>query len=115
MRLELQSIVDYTRAPDASIPDNIRPAIDPVLNITTAEFYFWSSTTHLDGPDASWAVYFSFGKAMGWMEQPPGSGNYDLLNVHGAGAFVHRCTYQCLFHKGVGMILKPQFIPNIIE
>ena len=47
--------------------------------------YFWSSTTHLDGPH-NWGVYVAFGKAWGHMEQPPGSGNYNLLNVHGAGA-----------------------------
>jgi hypothetical protein len=32
------------------------------------------------------AVYVAFGEALGYMEMPPGSGNYQLLDVHGAGA-----------------------------
>ena len=85
---ELQSIVDYTRAPDATDPANVGPAIDPIFDIIDPESWAWSSTTHLDPPlgKLSWGVYFCFGRATGWMEQPPGSGNYNLLNVHGAGA-----------------------------
>lgn len=83
---ELQSIVDYGRAPDATDPAARSAAIDPVFDVTDQESWFWSSTTHLDGPDAGWAVYFTFGRATGWMEQPPGTGRYALLNVHGAGA-----------------------------
>ena len=89
---ELQSIVDYTRAPDAQNPAQAGPAIDPVFqttNIGTPQDpdypYFWSGTTHLDGPH-NWGVYVAFGEAWGYMEQPPGSGNRNLLNVHGAGA-----------------------------
>ncbi|MHC4434999.1 MAG: Lcl C-terminal domain-containing protein, partial [Planctomycetota bacterium] len=89
---ELQSIVDYMRAPDAQNPTQVGPAIDPIFQITNIGTpqdpdypYFWSSTTHLDGPH-NWAVYVAFGKAWGYMEQPPGSGNRNLLNVHGAGA-----------------------------
>jgi hypothetical protein len=89
---ELQSIVDYRRAPDAQNPTQVGPAIDPIFQITNIGTsqdpdypYFWSSTTHLDGPH-NWGVYVAFGKAWGYMEQPPGSGNHNLLNVHGAGA-----------------------------
>jgi hypothetical protein len=80
---ELQSIADYTRI----------PAIDPIFQISRlpdGEYpYFWSSTTHLDGPpdrQGGAAVYVAFGRALGWMQFPPGSGNYNLLDVHGAGA-----------------------------
>jgi hypothetical protein len=31
-------------------------------------------------------VYICLGEALGWMEMPPGSGNYTLMDVHGAGA-----------------------------
>ncbi len=86
---ELQSIVDYTRSPDAT--DSA--AIDPIFSVTEladGEYgYFWTSTTHLDGPadiQGSGAVYVAFGEAMGYMEMPPGSGNRQLVDVHGAGA-----------------------------
>ncbi|KJU83018.1 hypothetical protein MBAV_004788, partial [Candidatus Magnetobacterium bavaricum] len=32
------------------------------------------------------AAYVAFGRALGWMETPSGSGNYVLYDVHGAGA-----------------------------
>jgi hypothetical protein len=83
---ELHTILDYARAPDASDPGMRSAAIDPVFDITSDDSYFWTSTTHLDGPLPMWAVYIAFGLAWGWMEIPPGSGNYQLLNVHGAGA-----------------------------
>jgi hypothetical protein len=80
---ELQSIVNYTRS----------PAIDPIFQITKlsdGEFpFFWSGTTHLDGPldqQGKAAVYVSFGRALGWMQFPPGQGEYRLMDVHGAGA-----------------------------
>ena len=86
---ELQSIVDYTRAPDVSGS----AAIDPIFEVTQLDDgeypYFWTGTTHLDGPEdirGSTAVYIAFGRALGYMEMPPGSGNYELLDVHGAGA-----------------------------
>ena len=86
---ELQSIVDYTRAPAITHT----PAIDPIFQTTkldSSEYpYFWSSTTHLDGPSerqGAAAVYVAFGRAMGWMQIPPGSGGFRLLDVHGAGA-----------------------------
>ena len=90
---ELQSIVDYTHAPDATDPGLRGPAIDTVFEITNIGTeqdpdygYYWTGTTHLDGPEPWAAIYLTFGCAWGWMEQPPNSGNYVLLNVHGAGA-----------------------------
>jgi len=86
---ELQSIVDYTRAPDVTHS----PAIDPMFQTTQlgdGEYpFFWSSTTHLDGPPdrmGGAAVYIAFGRATGWMQFPPDQGEYRLLDVHGAGA-----------------------------
>lgn len=90
---ELESIVDYTRAPQASDPSRRGPAIDPVFEISRLDDgeypFFWTSTTHLDGPpdrQGATAVYVTFGRALGWMQFPPESGNYRLLDVHGAGA-----------------------------
>ena len=80
---ELQSIADYTRC----------PAIDPMFQLTQlgdGEYpFYWSSTTHLDGPPdraGSAAIYVAFGRALGWMQIPPGSGQVRLMDVHGAGA-----------------------------
>jgi hypothetical protein len=86
---ELQSIVDYTRAPAVTQS----AAIDPVFKATlleTGEYpYYWSGTTHLDGPldrQGTAAVYVAFGRTLGWMQFPPGEGEYQQLDVHGAGA-----------------------------
>jgi len=86
---ELQSIVDYSKAPD--VTDSA--AIDPVFNCTvildesgeTNYPFYWTSTTHLDGPDARSAVYIAFGEALGWMTNIGGD-DYTLMDVHGAGA-----------------------------
>lgn len=81
---ELQYIVDYRRSPDTS--DS--PAIDPIFNTTAIQNeagqtdypYFWSSTTHLDGPrPGTNAVYVAFGRALGKLHGR-------VLDVHGAGA-----------------------------
>ncbi len=82
---ELQSIVDYTRSPSVTGT----AAIDPIFGITVMESYFWAGTTHLTGPlntAGKNAVYVAFGRALGYMERPPGSGTYELIDVHGAGA-----------------------------
>lgn len=82
---ELHTIVDYTRAPAATGS----AAIAPPLQVSRVESYFWTSTTIADGPaDAKYgkAVYVAFGRALGYMEMPPGSGRRQLLDVHGAGA-----------------------------
>jgi hypothetical protein len=89
---ELQSILDYTRSPATTSS----AAIDSIFNCSTITNeggstdypFFWSSTTHVNGSlqPGSHAAYVSFGKALGWMEQPPASGNYTLFDVHGAGS-----------------------------
>ena len=94
---ELQSIVDYGRAPEARDAARRGPAIDGVFKISKlgdGEYpFFWSSTTHLDGPPdrmAGAAVYVSFGRALGWMQRPPGRGEFTLMDVHGAGGAAER-------------------------
>jgi hypothetical protein len=85
---ELQSIVDYTRAPDAVDPARRGAAIDPVFELSATESYFWTGTTHLEAPGSMFggqAVYIAFGQAMGWMG-PPGGRQKQFINVHGAGA-----------------------------
>ncbi|WP_236546715.1 Lcl domain-containing protein [Psychromonas sp. L1A2] len=81
---ELQSIVDYSRSPATSNS----AAIDSVFKASTIKNeagekdypYYWSSTTHLDGPvPEKNAVYIAFGKSLGQMR---GS----IMDVHGAGA-----------------------------
>jgi hypothetical protein len=83
---ELQSIVDYTRAPTVTYT----AAIDVnYFDVTEMESYFWASTTHCDGPASTygtWGAYVAFGRAMGYMEMPPNSGQYQYIDVHGAGA-----------------------------
>ena len=86
---ELQSLVDYTRSPDATQS----PAIDPLFQTTalgTNEWpCFWTSTTHLEGPPGhkgTAAVYVAFGRALGWMSFPPRFDRPQLIDVHGAGA-----------------------------
>jgi hypothetical protein len=85
---ELQSIVDYTRAPDAADKAAQGPAVDPIFQITDPESYFWTSTTHLEGRPGmagSQAVYVCFGQSMGYMGRP-GASEKQRMNVHGAGA-----------------------------
>jgi len=76
---ELQSIVDYS----------VIPAIDQTsFKMSDPDAWYWSSTTHLDGPidrRGNAAVYVTFGKATGWMKFPPAM-DLKLFDVHGAGA-----------------------------
>jgi len=93
---ELQSIVDYTRAPDAQDQARRGPAIDPVFTMTSDESWFWTSTTHLEGPgrgQGSAGVYIAFCRATGFggtmapaRPAPGPAGQRPLMNVHGAGA-----------------------------
>jgi hypothetical protein len=90
---ELQSIVDYSRAPAAARAEQRGPALDPKFQtskLDDGEYpFFWTSTTHLDGPAdvrGRAAIYMAFGRALGWMQLPPGKGDFQLLDVHGAGA-----------------------------
>ncbi|MCP4414135.1 MAG: T9SS type A sorting domain-containing protein, partial [Gammaproteobacteria bacterium] len=83
-------IVDYTRAPRTTGS----AAIDTIFVCSTIidegggtnYAYYWSNTTHANMQNGRNAAYVSFGEALGWMEMPPFSGNYYLLDVHGAGA-----------------------------
>lgn len=81
---EMQSLVDYSRAPDATNS----AAIDPVFNVTeiTNEGgeldypWFWTGTTHVrSNGNGSSGVYLCFGRATGYV-------NGSWLDVHGAGA-----------------------------
>jgi hypothetical protein len=97
---ELQSIVDYSRAPDAADPQRRSAAIDPIFSITDAESYFWSSTTHFEAPGTllgTQAVYVCFGRSLGKLPPPPPGApeprgpkppevRNGFINVHGAGA-----------------------------
>lgn len=84
---ELQSIVDYSRCPDRTDSPSIAPFFEcaQIKNEKGDRDYpfYWTGTTHLDNMGA---VYVCFGRAMGFMEMPPGSGNYRCVDVHGAGA-----------------------------
>lgn len=92
---ELQSIVDYTRSPDAT--DS--PAIDPVFKVTAIANEagrrdypcYWTSTTHDNPRSAGAAVYLAFGRALGFMTNPR-TQQLELLDVHGAGA--QRCDFK---------------------
>ena len=91
---ELQSLLDYSRSPQATGS----AAIDPLFHATrfTDEAGnpnypgYWSSTTHLDGRDpGDHAVVVFFGEALGAPSfGPPGRGNQggSFIDVHGAGA-----------------------------
>jgi Protein of unknown function (DUF1566)/Arylsulfotransferase (ASST) len=81
---ELQSIVDYTRSPNTT--DSA--AIDTLFEISeiTNEAgekdypFYWTGTTHVRNTGmARSAVYISFGRALGYM-------NNQWMDVHGAGA-----------------------------
>ncbi len=80
---ELQSIVDYERAPDVTNS----PAIDPIFNCTSilnesnqVDYpFYWTSTTHANWTEqgGNHGVYIAFGRALGYMSMrgPQKSGN----------------------------------------
>ncbi len=88
---ELQSIVDYSRMPDATAsttPSVTGPAIDTdFFNITSFTNYngdtdwgfFWSGSTHQssDG-NGAWGAYVAFGRALGKSDDT-------WIDIHGAG------------------------------
>ncbi len=76
---ELQSIVDYGHAPDATDRAKQGPALNPVFKMGDPEAWYWTGTTHLENRACGFAVYVCFGKAMGSMHG-------EKMNVHGAGA-----------------------------
>ncbi|MFH0964424.1 MAG: DUF1566 domain-containing protein [Planctomycetota bacterium] len=80
---ELQSIVDYTRAPTAQKDSQRGPAIDPIFKVAETESWFWTGTTHQSARGGSAAVYVCFGQAFGSMGP---AGQETKLDVHGAGA-----------------------------
>ncbi len=84
---ELQSIVDYTRAPTAEDPARRGPAIDPVFSLTETESWYWTGTTLLEDGEGrgTGAVYVCFGRAFG-VYQDGATGETILVDVHGAGA-----------------------------
>ncbi len=87
---ELQSIVDYARAPSSSES----AAIDPVFEATsitnedgeTDWGWTWASTTHAAFNGTGAGVYVAFGRAGGWQKETQSSSCYVLRDVHGAGA-----------------------------
>ncbi len=90
---ELQSILDYSRAPSVTSS----AAIDPLFNCSSITDeggnqnypFYWSGSTHSSWQAAApggYGAYVCFGEALGWMEEPPMSGNYTLMDVHGAGS-----------------------------
>jgi hypothetical protein len=90
---ELQSIVDYSRAPFPHGSADAGPAIDPMFNTSTTESWEWTSTTHQDdeGGKGGMAVYICLGRALGYVfpPAPPWGGDPPpphLSDVHGAGA-----------------------------
>ncbi|MCL4235813.1 MAG: DUF1566 domain-containing protein [Deltaproteobacteria bacterium] len=84
---ELQGLVDYSRSPATTDSAAIDPLFTatPIVDEGGGEnwAYYWTSTTHDDGPD--FAAYIAFGEALGCMEIG-GSGEKELMDVHGAGA-----------------------------
>ena len=78
---ELQSIVDYTRAPDALAPGSRGPAIDPVFVLTQTESWYWTGTTLAAGPRPT-GIYVCFGQALAYDRR---TGKF-TNNAHGAGA-----------------------------
>ncbi len=75
---ELQSIVDYSRAPDARDKNARAAAIDPVFKLTETESWFWSNTTHIE---TRGGYYVCFGQGFSaWLHQGK------KMNAHGAGA-----------------------------
>lgn len=85
---ELQSIVDYTRAPGTSGSAAINPVFRTSVIVDEARKtnypFYWSSTTHVNGQGGGDAVYVAFGEALGYF--PDSGGTYSFLDVHGAGA-----------------------------
>jgi hypothetical protein len=80
---ELQSMVDYTRAPRAADPARRGPALDPVFAVSQEESWYWSSTT-LSPSQPAEGVYLAIGRAFGVLDDR--QGGRELVDVHGAGA-----------------------------
>jgi autotransporter-associated beta strand protein len=80
---ELQSLVDYTRSPDSTSSAAIN-ALFTCTAITNeagqADYpWYWTGTTHInDSGSAAAAVYVTFGRALGYIN--------NWVDIHGAGA-----------------------------
>ncbi|HBR93767.1 MAG TPA: hypothetical protein DEA90_06345 [Opitutae bacterium] len=86
---ELQSIIDYTRSPDTTDSAAIDPLFKctEIINEQGVKDYgnYWTSSTHVNTSGAAQAVYFSFGRSLGYMrDRFTGEGAW--LDVHGAGS-----------------------------
>ncbi len=93
---ELQSIVDYSRAPNASDTSREGPAIDPIFQCSdfinakgVKDYpYFWSSTSarFRKGSDFFYAWYVAFGRAVnGQGEDSHGAGGIRFDTKHKNG------------------------------
>jgi hypothetical protein len=86
---ELQSIIDYTRSPDTTDSAAIDPIFDatPIVNEGGQRDFasYWTSSTHAGARSFDTAVYFAFGRALGFMTDRR-SGEVNLMDVHGAGS-----------------------------
>lgn len=86
---ELQSIIDYTRSPDTTDSAAIDPIFDatPITNESGERDFahYWTSNTHANTRSASAAVYFAFGRSLGFMKDRR-TNQVNLLDVHGAGS-----------------------------
>ncbi|MFZ5831061.1 MAG: DUF1566 domain-containing protein [Planctomycetota bacterium] len=86
---ELQSLVDYSRAPAKTGS----PAIDPAFKTTPIMIeggrkdypFYWSGTTHASLHSGGQAAYVALGTSPGFMRDPR-TGSTNLLDVHGAGS-----------------------------
>lgn len=86
---ELQSLVDYKRAPKITRS----PSINRIFNLSNIKDaagnsnfpFYWTGTTHLNTRGANSADYIAFGEALGWMEDRR-TGKKNLIDVHGAGS-----------------------------
>lgn len=75
---ELQSIVDYSRAPDARDKQARTAAIDPAFQLSEMESWFWTGTTHIENGGG---YYVCFGQGFSARLHRGGK-----MNAHGAGA-----------------------------
>jgi hypothetical protein len=86
---ELQSIIDYTRSPDTTDSAAIDPIFQatPIVNEGGEKDFasYWTSTTHASVRSYATAVYFAFGRSLGFMKDRR-TGNVQLMDVHGAGS-----------------------------
>ena len=81
---ELQSIVDYSKSPQATARSKRGKSIDPLFLMSDPDAWYWTSTTHMEHGRFSRAVYLCFGQGWGYMNF--GGFQKRKIDVHGAGA-----------------------------